>query len=86
MLGGSGVRARGGRAGCDRSLDVVGRGLVCWMGGVCVLIFVFVEGIEAPGVVVTEGVVLDCGGGVGGRRCTGRGGVSLMIRLPRKSN
>ena len=37
------------------------------MGGVCLLIFVFAEGIEASGVGVTESVVLDSTGeGVGG--------------------
>ena len=40
--------------GCDRSLDVVGRGRVCWMGGVCVLLFEFAAGTEASGVGVTE--------------------------------
>ncbi len=33
---------------------------MCWMDGVCELIFVFTEGIEASGVGGTEGVVLDC--------------------------
>ena len=41
------VCARGVGKGCDRSLRVVRRGWVCWMGGVCELIFVFTEGIEA---------------------------------------
>ena len=64
LLGGSVCEGRGG----DRSVGVVGRGWVCWMGGVCNLIFVFAEGIEAAGEGWTEGVVvLDCmGDGVGG--------------------
>ena len=58
LLGGSVCEGRG----CNRSLDVVGRGWVCWIGGVCVLIFVCAEGIEASGVGVMQGVVLDCMG------------------------
>ena len=56
------------RGGCDRSVGVVGRGWVCWMGGVCeMMCFVFAEGIEALGEGGAEGVVLDCmGEGVGG--------------------
>ena len=51
----------GGRGG-DRSVGMVGRGWVCWMGGVCELIFVFAEGIEVSGEVGAEGVVLNCMG------------------------
>ncbi len=62
LLGGSVCEGRGG----DRSVGIVGRRWVCWMGGVCELIFVFAEGIEASGEGGTEGVVLDCiGEGVG---------------------
>ena len=71
FLGGSVCEGRG----CDRSVGVVGRGWVCWMGGVCELIFVFAEGIEASGEGGAEGVVLDCmGEGVGGLG----GGVNVM--------
>jgi hypothetical protein len=71
LLGGSVCEERS----CGRSVCVVGRGWVCWMGGVCELIFVFTEGIEASGEGGTEGIVLDCmGEGVG---CVG-GCVSVM--------
>ncbi len=63
FLVGSVCEGRGG----DRSVVVVGRGWVCWMGGVCELIFVFAEGIEASGEGGVDGAVLDCmGEGVGG--------------------
>ncbi len=63
LLGGSVCEGRGG----DRSVGVVGRGWVCWMGGMCEQIFLFAEGIEASGEGGAEGAVLDCiGEGVGG--------------------
>ena len=66
LLGGSVCEGKG----CDRSVGVVGRGWVCWMGSGFEVIFVCTEGIEALGEGGTEGVVLDCMdegvGGVGG--------------------
>ena len=68
LLGGSVCKGKG----CDRSVGVVRRCWVCWMGigGAHELIFVFAKGIEASGEGGTEGVVLDymgeCVGDVGG--------------------
>ncbi len=62
LRGGSVCEGRGGA----RSVGVVGRGWVCWIGSVCELIFVFAEGIEASSEGETEDVVLDCmGEGIG---------------------